>query len=688
MTRELGDLRYTFAVIADTHLNQGEDECNSPFEVNRLANARLRYVVDDLNSRDVEFVIHLGDIVHPVPAVPNLYERATACFKEQIANLEHKLYYVPGNHDVGDKPFGAAPVGTVRDEYLELWREHFGEQYYSFVHDDCVFIVINAQTINTGLKTEQEQRDWLEGLLEQHSGQRIFLSTHYPPYMTYQDEAEHYDNIAEPGRTWLLELLNRHNVEALFAGHVHNFWYHRHGSTDFYLLPSTAFVRQDYSEMYRIDAGAEAGRNDAPKLGYILVHVHENGHVCEPVRTLGHQMSPSDSPKNEAEVIRPIHPALNDRAHFGFDMRQEWLDITQIPPSGGLDEFDRKPVRNDYPVMALWEMGVRQLRIPVMDLAEESNRDRLKALRDHGLRFTVFAFGEHVEQAWKNIAASADIIDALEIVTSFDAFRETLDEIATLTPKLELPVYYSKLRSKADLQSDGEVYYHFITHGFTTAEQDQIEEVTKHPLVQGAVFRISPTACPWDEIEAANEICKNLGIRGSMHLQMGTTSPAEAQEDEERATVRIAEALAASLLSETLTVYSDTFADFDRGYFPRLGVVDRRFNPRIGHGVVRTLYGIINHADDPVTAAGIHRQEESIQISLSAAKTSYLVVCPSAPSNTISLPGTASETLNGNVAVLDCRTGRISKDGLSVAKNGDQLKFSQPISSPVVLLAS
>ena len=55
MYDDLGSRLFTFAVITDTHLNQGEDDCNSPFEVNRLANARMRYVVRDLNSRDLAF---------------------------------------------------------------------------------------------------------------------------------------------------------------------------------------------------------------------------------------------------------------------------------------------------------------------------------------------------------------------------------------------------------------------------------------------------------------------------------------------------------------------------------------------------------------------------------------------------------------------------------------------------------
>ena len=54
--QDLGKRLFTFAVIADSHLNQDELDCNSPFPVNKLANRRMRHVVRDLNRRDVAFV--------------------------------------------------------------------------------------------------------------------------------------------------------------------------------------------------------------------------------------------------------------------------------------------------------------------------------------------------------------------------------------------------------------------------------------------------------------------------------------------------------------------------------------------------------------------------------------------------------------------------------------------------------
>ncbi len=57
----LGRRLFSFGVITDTHVNQGEDDCNSPYEVNRLANRRMRHVIRDLNARDLAFVVNVGD---------------------------------------------------------------------------------------------------------------------------------------------------------------------------------------------------------------------------------------------------------------------------------------------------------------------------------------------------------------------------------------------------------------------------------------------------------------------------------------------------------------------------------------------------------------------------------------------------------------------------------------------------
>ena len=142
---------YSFAVVADTHLNQSELECNSPFEANKLSNTRTRYVLAHTKKQDIQFIIHLGDLIHPVPDVEHLYSEAAERFHEQLKTLDVPIYLLPGNHDVGDKPSQWSPVASVNEQYIKLWEKHFGAHYQSFNHGEDLFILLNAQLINSNL---------------------------------------------------------------------------------------------------------------------------------------------------------------------------------------------------------------------------------------------------------------------------------------------------------------------------------------------------------------------------------------------------------------------------------------------------------------------------------------------------------------------------------------------------------
>ena len=599
-----GPRLFTFAVVTDTHLNQGEDACNSPFAVNALANRRLRHVVNDLNRRDLAFVVNVGDLLHPVPAVPELYDRAAARYLEQSAALRHTQYLAPGNHDVGDKPNPWAPTATVCDAYLACWEKHFGPHYRSFDHGECHFVVINAQILNSGLKAEAEQRAWLEADLAANRGRRIILFSHYPPFVADEDEPEHYDNIGEPGRSWLTGLVREYGVEALFAGHVHNFWFNRIGATDCYLLPSTAFVRQDYAEMYRAPPGPddEAGRNDRPKLGYVLVHVHAGGHVCEPVRTWGATADALVSPDSLPAPLAPPHPKTIGHSAFGFDMRQDWMETVEVPPSGGLDEFDRKRARNDYPVLGLWEMGIRTLRIPLSDLATPERRARLRALAEHGFAYTLFSFGAPDTRTRRLIEDNGDLLSAWEAGFDSDAADRDLPEIAATAAAAGVPLYLSRLRSHDELRAEAGRYFHVVNHGFDIADRDRIEALLAQPnlagILAGIVFRLPAEAPVCETLAAIDKLAAGLGLRASVHLRTAGLDPSQAERNDLRIASRMAEALFTAGTLGRVRVFADTLVDHDRGYFVRHGAYDRLCNPRLAAQVVRYLNAVLAQYPD------------------------------------------------------------------------------------------
>lgn len=604
--KPLGAKLFTLAAISDTHLNQGETECNSPFPVNQLANQRMRYVVQDLNRRDINLVINLGDLIHPVPAVPELYRAAVACFKEQVSELKAPLFCVPGNHDIGDKPNDWAPAGGICEAYIDLWTEHFGFQYQRIDRHECVFFLINAQLINSGLKDELEQKEWLETQLQDAIGKRIFLFSHYPPYFSHAQEDDNYDNISEPGRSWLLGLLELHRVEAIFAGHVHNFWFNKHQKTDCYLLPSTAFVRQDYSEMFRIAPTPEQeyGRNDLPKLGYFLVHIYEHGHVCELVRTYGQCQSKDELLDITVPISSVIHPKLNARCRFGFDMRHNWMEVVEIPPTGGLDEFDRKEVRNDYPLLALWEMGVRHVRVPLRDLKLDRNRQRLYDLHTHGMRFSLSSFGAPTAEEARLISANTAVLEDWEVGYNPDLIDLQALALGAILDTIKLPVYLSKLRSGSSMRAETGRYYHVINQGFYPDEKTEIKDLlSRYELrgkIAGVVFRVhtehqlaEKKNSIWKQMEDIQEWTDDCHLRAHVHLRLMGNNPAQARWDETQTNQCLVEAMLACACMPKLTVFANTYEDNDRGYFVRQGVIDRLANPRPALRLVKQVNTVL-----------------------------------------------------------------------------------------------
>lgn len=239
----MNDPLCSFAVIADTHTRPEEGDLSSPWLVNELANDRCRYVT----------------------ALPT-YGAAAQAALAMFADLDAEIRYIPGNHDVGDKPFKAMPAAKVTDDGVALYQRYFGAPFSAFDFRDCRFVLINSPVLNSGLASEEDQR------------------------------------------TWLLSMIERCGVEALFAGHVHSFFYHRHGNTDCYLLPATSFFRQDYAELFRIEAAPEHGRNDAEKLGFFMVDVHADGHIARCLRTNGETLKANVEWAPPPQRIATLHP--------------------------------------------------------------------------------------------------------------------------------------------------------------------------------------------------------------------------------------------------------------------------------------------------------------------------------------------------------------------------------------------
>ncbi|MGI9608772.1 MAG: metallophosphoesterase [Acidimicrobiia bacterium] len=561
-----------FIVVADSHIRFPDDDVDT-YPSNALMVDRNRRVVEMCNQLEPAFVVHLGDIVHPLP-VEAAHEPAVQLAAGVYADLDAPIYYAPGNHDVGDKPNALVAVPAVEDENYEVFEQYWGPAFQSFDHDDCHFVVVDTPVLNSSLEREAAQRAWLAEDLgtARARGQRVFLFTHYPPFVRDAAEDEHYDNIGEPARRWLLELFAEHQVEAVFSGHVHNFFYNRAGQTDLYVVPSTGFVRPDYSELAAVAPESESGRDDPAKLGFFVVEITPEDHVIKPIRTFGSVTPGLPAP----DLIRAL-AAPGWRSPVGVTLRHGWMSDRDFP-TAGLDEFRRKTVRNDGLLPALWEARIDTVRIPVGDTSTPEARARIRHLHDRGMRFSVRSAGIPDTHTLERIAAVGSIIERWEIVAPPDSFPACLVTLRRVPEDLAVAI-----APLVPLGGSEAGVHHFVTSGFNPMADEALDGLLKlagSELITDLAFRIEAGTAIAPALQAAQSRAAKAGKAAVATVELPRGEESVVFDDDAAVADLVVEAVHAARELPEVAVFLDGFVDHDRSYYPRHGLIDRRFNPR------------------------------------------------------------------------------------------------------------
>jgi outer membrane protein assembly factor BamB len=180
--------RLAFALISDTHLSL-TDPANGQ---------RMALVWNSIAAADPDFVLHCGDITDTgFSAEFDLYE---ALVPQSLAD---RVYYTPGNHEV-----------RWDESAEEVYHHYAGPAPYSFTAGGVHFVASDAaQLLQEPAHYGRERLDWLEHDLS-HAGRDVpsVVFQHHPmgdQYLYVDDQERFFD------------LATRHNVRALFTGHLH-----------------------------------------------------------------------------------------------------------------------------------------------------------------------------------------------------------------------------------------------------------------------------------------------------------------------------------------------------------------------------------------------------------------------------------------------------------------------------------
>jgi Icc-related predicted phosphoesterase len=211
--------------------------------------ARFERLLAHAAQAGAQFVVVTGDLVQD----RTFFQWRT--FEQARASAALPVHLVVGNHDVVDRAS------------LHAYRERLGPDYYAVEKAGVTLIVVNSETARDGdidPREHAEQWAWLERTLRERrcgQGALCVLAMHRPPFVEHRDEAGDARNWPEPTRRRLLDLLARHAVHTVLAGHLHQTRGARdpESGLEMFSVGGTARVFDDQGAGYRAFSVAPQG---------------------------------------------------------------------------------------------------------------------------------------------------------------------------------------------------------------------------------------------------------------------------------------------------------------------------------------------------------------------------------------------------------------------------------------------
>lgn len=213
---------YEFICMGDPQFGMGDQERVEEFS---------RLAVEFINQRKnrIKFVIVCGDHTHNLEdfwskgdieggRMKRLQE--LAAYKKIYSRLDKDipLVCVCGNHDVGNKP-------TAKT--IQLYKEEFGDDYFSFWCGGVKFCVINSQIIQ-GLEPSNElsiaHEKWVDEEFEKkHENEPVHsvVMCHIPPFCWDVEEQNTNFNWPKSKREMWLDKMLKADVKKVYCSHYH-----------------------------------------------------------------------------------------------------------------------------------------------------------------------------------------------------------------------------------------------------------------------------------------------------------------------------------------------------------------------------------------------------------------------------------------------------------------------------------
>ena len=580
----LPEALFEFVIISDSHYMLDPGGTSLEFENRRKQSARREVALCMAAALEPQFVAHNGDMVQEYPDNLERFYKSIDESLEQVRTCGIEPYYVAGNHDIGDKPDPTAPASHVSREVLDWYHQVFGKSWYSFDQGDCHFVVLNSQIMNGTLSDAAEQEAWVEKDLVEHAKKRLFLLLHMPPYLFDETEPSmgHYDNLANPARTWLLDLVRVYKVEMLVAGHVHFAFFDRLAETRYAVLASPVFTRPGFSCLFASLPPPQRGRDDVPKFGFYLMRVRPDKTDIHFIRTSGVEKIPTNP---EERLITRVSGTL-PYSPLGITLSQPLATVAEIPRAW--PAAIREKVRNDYPLLACMEMGVGYVRAPLTDFLDTFQQRRLEILRQEGVKLNaVVIFSEEFDilGAMSQVRPRIDGLE-IQIVETLYPSEKCIEVITVLQERFGVSVTLSPIVCREP--TSGKQFPRFRL-GYTPQEIPSLNQflVTNGMTIDRTICKLNADQSLYNQVQEIVEITPLSHISHvDLSLEFSATN------DLTNANLA-AEGLFLTATIPGSRIYFEPFSDLDRTMDVTHGLLDTLCNPRAASRALQSLNTIM-----------------------------------------------------------------------------------------------
>lgn len=195
-----------FVQISDPQLgfiNESEDFTPERDNMERIAMA--------VNRLQPEFVVFSGDYVQWRTDENALegFDQMCALFDESIP-----LYFVPGNHDVGE----ASP------EEVEQFVARYGHDRFVHNGENYTAIGYNSCVIKSAAEGEKAEEEWMRARLTEAAARNlpIIMVAHHPLFVESPEEENAGVNLPIELRHKYLALMSEYGVDLVLSGHLHH----------------------------------------------------------------------------------------------------------------------------------------------------------------------------------------------------------------------------------------------------------------------------------------------------------------------------------------------------------------------------------------------------------------------------------------------------------------------------------